>query len=97
MDADDITHRFTYHRPDGDKAARHEQVREQMLVTAHRIDELCTTGRELFLAMTALEEAMMWANASIAREQPDDLTPDHRATTLRPRVAPAGRTDSARW
>lgn len=31
------------------------------------MDNLCPDSRELSLAITKLEEAIMWANASIAR------------------------------
>ena len=34
---------------------------------AYLIDDLCPKSREKSLAITKIEEAMMWANASIAR------------------------------
>ena len=43
-------------------------------------------GREQSLAITKLEEAMMWANAGIARERPMDLTtaPNVTSVTAKP-------------
>jgi hypothetical protein len=68
--SDELKRRFNYHPADTeDKAERHEQVRGVCLDAA---DQLVTlTGpptREQSLAITALEEAMFWANAAIARE-----------------------------
>lgn len=68
MNSDDLNHRFAYHPPkDAATGARHEQVRDECLSLAHLIDELCPDGREKSLAITSLEETMMWANAAIAR------------------------------
>ena len=36
---------------------------------AYLIDELCPASREKSLALTKIEESIMWANASIARNE----------------------------
>lgn len=66
-----LAHRFAYHPADTqEKKNKHENVRATLLEAADEIVEL--TGapcREQSLAITALEEAMFWANAAIAREE----------------------------
>lgn len=69
---DDLNRRFAYHQPSGDKAARHEYIRNLLGGVANRVDENCPDGREKSLAITHLEDAMMWANAAIAREKTGD-------------------------
>lgn len=66
---DDLANRFAYHAPHGDRAGRHERVREMLHAVALSVVELTPTSREQSLAITHLEEAMMWANAAIAREK----------------------------
>lgn len=70
IDDSDLAQRFDYHPPahDGIKHA-HEDARYALLTVARIINELCPDGREKSLAITKLEEAMMWANAAIARKQ----------------------------
>ncbi len=63
----DLDNRFDYHRPDEAKAKRHEEARAACKAAAEAINELCPDGREKSLAVTAIEEAMFWANAGIAR------------------------------
>jgi len=70
----DLQHRFGYHRPGGEVVVQaHETVRDQCLHTALLVVQLCPDGRERALAVTKLEEAMMWANAAIARHHPDNF------------------------
>ena len=69
MDAQEIQKRFTYHAPKGDQAQRYEDIRRNAFNLAAFIDASCPDSREKSLAMTALEEAVMWANASIARNE----------------------------
>lgn len=64
---DDINHRFDYHRPDTDQVSSHESVRDRCKDLAHHLDVMLPPGREKALALTKLEEALMWANAAIAR------------------------------
>lgn len=59
--------RFTYHPPTGEKVARHENVRNEVAILAARLDTLLPDSREKSCAFTALEEALMWANAAVAR------------------------------
>lgn len=65
----DLEKRFTYHPPKGDQAVRYAQIRADAKQFALMIDELAPDSREKSLAVTALEEAVMWANAAIARNE----------------------------
>ena len=68
--AQDIEHRFTHHPPKDDTViAKHEHVRRAMRTAAQAVLEDVPVGREQSLAFTALEEAMMWSNAGIARQR----------------------------
>lgn len=63
-----IAHNFAHHPPKSEPQIKaHEAVREACKQAALQIDKFCHTSREKSLALTKLEEAMMWANASIAR------------------------------
>jgi hypothetical protein len=68
VDTNDIRHRFAYHPPRTDDVKRrHEQVRELLGDVAGVLNGLLPDGREKSLTITHLEDAMMWANAAIAR------------------------------
>lgn len=67
MDSNELQNRFAYHAPDDEKRRRHELVRDMHYDLAEIVNDLCPEGREKSLAITKLEEAMMWANAAIAR------------------------------
>ena len=64
----DLDLRFAYHKPkDESTAPRHESVRFVCREAAKAILAMVPPGREQALAITKLEEAMMWGNAGIAR------------------------------
>lgn len=69
MDDDDIKNRFTYHPPKDEQADRYEKIRGYTKALAIRLTDMCPPSRELSLAITHLEEAVFWANASIARHE----------------------------
>lgn len=70
MDDQELRHRFKYHPPKDDGVkAQHEEVREHCTELAEWINVKLPEGREKSLVITHLEEAMMWANAAIARHQ----------------------------
>lgn len=66
---DEIVTRFTYHAPKGDQPKRYVYLRSQALLLATDILRNCPDSRERSLALTKLEEAIFWANASIARRE----------------------------
>lgn len=64
---DELRNRFFYHPPkDQDQRQRHEKVSQLTFELACDIVRLCPEGRNLSLALTALEDVRMRANAAIA-------------------------------
>lgn len=57
---------YTYHAPKGDQTERYENLRATAKFLATMITEKCPDSRERALALTKVQEAVMWANASIA-------------------------------
>lgn len=62
-----IENNYKYHAPRSGQAEKYDQLRSKAKELAYLIDELCPNSREKALANTKLEESMMWANASVAR------------------------------
>ena len=65
----DLDHNFKYHAPDVDKRKRHEALRDECKELAFFILNNCPNGRESTIAIRKVEEAMMWGNAAIARNE----------------------------
>jgi hypothetical protein len=66
MDQAEIDKRFDHHPPTDEKVVVHRVVRASYKELAESIASL-PESREKSLALTALEESLMWANACIAR------------------------------
>lgn len=64
-----IEKNFTYHAPKADQTERYAAIRAVLKEAALAIDGMCPDSREKSLALTKCEEACMWANASIARNE----------------------------
>lgn len=64
-----IENNFKYHKPKGDQPGKYEAIRAQAKELAILICEVCPDSREKSTAMTNLEQAVMWANAAIARNE----------------------------
>lgn len=62
-----IANNFKYHAPKDGQRERYERVRDNARSFAHLLATNCPESRELSLALTNLEEVVMWANAAIAR------------------------------
>jgi hypothetical protein len=60
---------FQYHAPIAGQPEKYEELRSLAKSLALRFINLCPISRERSLALTKLEEAIMWANASIARNE----------------------------
>jgi hypothetical protein len=67
MDANDIETRFTYHPPSPAQVPVFQEIRDQAKALATKLNEVVPNGREKSLAITHLEDTVMWANAGIAR------------------------------
>lgn len=65
----DIENIFCYHKPFGNQTDRYEQLRNEAKNLAKLIERLCPVSAERTLALRKLEESIMWANASIARNE----------------------------
>jgi hypothetical protein len=63
---DDLARRFTYHPPKLEQPERYECIRAEALGMAITLCELAPDSRERALALTNLQQAVMWANAAIA-------------------------------
>jgi hypothetical protein len=66
--SDDLDNRFRWHQPRTQEVGElHNTIRRECRELAGTIMAVVPAGREQALAITKLEEAMMWANAGIAR------------------------------
>lgn len=88
---EEVRKRFQYHQPADDMTRdAHSSVRGVHLDAVVQIDHLCPESREKSLALTALQEAMMWANAAIAihgvsneyRESYEEVEPESSVEAL---------------
>lgn len=67
-----IENNTKYHPPIGDQHIRYETMRLEAKKLMQAILGHCPPSRERSLAFTKIEEAMMWANASIARNETEN-------------------------
>lgn len=65
----EIENHFSYHTLKEDQPERYDKIRIKAKMLADYINEKCPDSREKSLAFTKLEEAVMWANAAIARNE----------------------------
>lgn len=65
----DMENRFSHHVPKGDQAERYQTNRALFIALANGLTQICPVSRELSLTMTKLDEALFYANASIARNE----------------------------
>lgn len=63
---------FTYHKPFGDQAPRYGAIRDKAKELALVFNEAAPESCEKSLALTHLQQAVMWANASIAINEKED-------------------------
>lgn len=64
----DLEKNFTYHAPTEEQKIVYSEIRKKAHEYANYLQDYCPVSRELSLALTNLEQVVMWANASIARE-----------------------------
>ena len=69
MEASEIETRFTYHPPKDGQADIYVLIRDKGAEMSQLVNGYCPESREKSLAITKIEEAVMWANAAIARRE----------------------------
>jgi hypothetical protein len=69
MTHEELERRFTYHKPGGNQPERYDVLRSTARSFALYVVDNCPDSRERSIALTKIEEAVMWANASIARNE----------------------------
>ena len=62
-----IENNFKYHAPKEGQPEIYAAIRDKAKQFAYYINEVAPDSREKSLAITKLEESVMWANAAIAR------------------------------
>lgn len=65
----EIESRFSYHAPKGDQQIKYMNIRDAAKNIAFLLVDHCPESRELSTALTKLDEVVMFANASIARNE----------------------------
>jgi hypothetical protein len=63
----EIENRFTFHKATESQGEKYTTIRGSAKELALLLNELCPNSRELSVALTKLDEVVMWANAAIAR------------------------------
>lgn len=66
-DPADLGNRFTYHPPKDGQPEIYQAIRDGGLTFATLISEAAPDSREKDQALARIEEAVMWANAAVAR------------------------------
>ena len=66
MEIKDIESIFVYHKPFGNQPERYQELREKAREFAEKVVMDCPDSREKSLAITNIQQAVMWANAAIA-------------------------------
>ncbi|MGM1047615.1 MAG: DUF7681 family protein [Bacillota bacterium] len=62
-----IENNFKYHAPKPGQPEKYTAIRDKAKELAYLIDAEVPNSREKSLALTNLEQAIMWANAAVAR------------------------------
>jgi hypothetical protein len=64
-----IDNAFTYHPPKPGQPEKYSAIRAKAKELAELIAAECPPSRETSLALTNVEQAVMWANAAVARNE----------------------------
>jgi hypothetical protein len=70
IDPAELANRFAYHKPTSDVVReQHELIRAICSEVAAGLNDMLPESREKSLALTSIQETMMWANAAVAIHQ----------------------------
>lgn len=76
----DVANVFSYHKPFGTQPERYEALRAKAREFAQFIEDNCPDSREKSVALTNLQQTVMWANASIAINEKEPANTDGAET-----------------
>lgn len=65
-----VAKNFTYHRPHAGQSEKFGAIRAKAKELAELLANVCPLSRELAVAISNLENTVMWANEAIARNEP---------------------------
>ena len=65
----DLDNTYKHHEPKNDQVARYQNIRDYGKVLSGLVMAEVPESRERSLALTKIDEAVMWANAGIARNE----------------------------
>ena len=69
----EIKRRFQFiEKANSEDVAMYKQIREEAIFFAEFLARRCPESREFSVALTSLEDSVMWAINSIARNKPND-------------------------
>lgn len=72
-----VANDLSYHQPTNPMVGmQHDEIRAILRQTASNLIDLTPVSREQSLMLTAIEEAMHWANSAVAKYQYSGETPD---------------------
>lgn len=67
MPLEEISSRFKTYSIDDETKMKSDKIRDDIVNTADAIDIYCTESREKSIALTKLEECLMWVNKCLSR------------------------------
>lgn len=73
MNSDDIRARFNEPSPSAETNRLRSSVRSAVMSVAFDLDDCLPEGRERSLALTYLQQALMWADAALIRADPVEV------------------------
>ena len=66
INTEEIQNRFGYHSATSESIEKHKVIRGKFIELAATLNDVLPMSREKSCFFTALQEASMWANASVA-------------------------------
>lgn len=73
IDHERLERDFTYHAPNPKQTIRYNAIRSAAKLMAELLMNSCPPSRELSLALTKLDETVMFADAAIARNEAESM------------------------
>lgn len=71
-----LENRFTYHAPSPHQIPLYQRIRDSGHAFALMVQQLCPASPETERAIDAADQAVMWANAALARHDQPTITAD---------------------